>query len=231
MAAKKRLSKSQLRDDKFIDTVAHYAAQLREHQRTLIGGIAVFLIIILAISWGTRYVQQSGEEARVAFSNALGELELAIQDNQPDGYEAVLQSFEAIHSQFSGKKAGKWSQYYTGFCKEQLKNFQGAMDDYDSYLNGGDDEFSLAAEQGRAACLHNLGKTKDAAEALEALADRPDTSVEMARSWLYRASQIYLTGQYFESAQKALTKLDAIGAGPYEIKMKRDLAAIEALRS
>jgi hypothetical protein len=231
VAGKKRLSKSQLRDDKFIDTVAHYAAQLREHQRTLIGGIAVFLVLILAISWGTRYVQQSGEEARVAFSSALGELELAIQDNQPDAYEAVLQSFEAINTQFSGKEAGLWSIYYTGFCKEQLKNFQGGLDDYETYLASGDKEFDLAAEQGRVSCLHSLGKINAAAELLESLADRPDASAEMARSWLYRASQMYLSSHYLENAQNTLDKLEAIGAGPYETKVERDLAAIKALRS
>ena len=78
MVAKKRLSKSQLRDDKFIDTVAHYAGMLREHQRTIIGGLAVLLVLILAISWGTRYVRESDEESRVAFSGALGQLEEAI---------------------------------------------------------------------------------------------------------------------------------------------------------
>jgi tetratricopeptide (TPR) repeat protein len=231
VAAKKRLNKSQLREDKFIDTVAHYAGMLREHQRSIIGGLAVVLILILAVSWGVRYVNESDEESRVAFSGALGELDLAIQDNLPDGYEAALQSFEAIHSQFSGKTAGRWSIYYTGFCKEQLKNFQGALDDFDAYIASGDPEFELAAQQGRASCLHSLGKIRAAAEALETLAERPGSSEDMVRGWLYRASKIYFTGQYFESADNALTKLEAMGAGSYEVKMKRDQAALAALRS
>ncbi len=230
MVAKKRLSKSQLRDDKFIDTVAHYAGVLREHQRSIIGGLAVLLILILAISWGTRYVRESDEESRVAFSSALGELELAIQDNQPAGYETALQSFEAIRSQFGGKEAGQWSLYYTGFCKEQLKDFQGGLNDFETYLASGDSEFELAAEQGRASCMHSLGQTRQAAEVLENLADRPDAGEDMARSWLYRASQIYFTGKYYENAEAALTKLEALGAGPYESKLKRDRAALAALR-
>ncbi len=59
MAAKKRLSKSQLRDDKFIDTVAHYAGMLREHQRSIIGGLAVVLIFILAAPLGVPYASAS----------------------------------------------------------------------------------------------------------------------------------------------------------------------------
>jgi len=53
----------------------------------------------------------------------------------------------------------------------------------------------------------------------------------MVRGWLYRASQIYFTGQYFENAETALAKLEAMGAGTYEAKMKRDQAALAALRS
>jgi len=229
LAAKKRLNKSQIRDDKFIDTVAHYVGQFREHQRSLIGGIAVVLILILAVSWGLRFVRESGEESRIAFSGALGELDLAIQSNEPDGYESALKNFETIRSQYGGKKAGTWALYYRAFCKEQLKDFKGALEDYDAYLAEGDREFALAAEQGKASCLNSMGKVRSAASLLEELAAKPGIGEEMARNWLYRASQIYLNGQYYDNAKEVLVKLQDFGAGSYQIKVKRDLAALQLL--
>lgn len=231
MAAKRRLRRSQIRDDKFIDTVAHYAGQLREHQRSILGGLALVFILILAVSWGVSYLRETDVESRTAFSSALGELELAIQDNQPDGYEAALQSFETLRDRFGGKQAGVWAVYYTGFCKEQLKNYQAAMEDYDAYLaREPDGDFALAAEEGRAACLHSLGKARAAAEAFEELAARAGIGEIHRRQWLYRASQIYLTSQYYDNALTTLEKLDELGAGSYERKVKRDLAALEALQ-
>ena len=80
--------------------------------------------------------------------------------HEPEGYSTALQSFEAIRSQFEGKEAGKWSLYYTGFCKEQLKDYQGAQSDFEAYLDTGDMEFEIAAIQGKAACMHSLVSVK-----------------------------------------------------------------------
>ena len=75
-----------------------------------------------------------------------------------------------------------------------------------------------------------MGKTRQAAEALEALAGRSDASEELIRSWLYRASQIYFTGHYYENAEAALSRLESMGPGVYEGRVKRDRAALAALR-
>jgi len=231
VAAKKRLSKSQIRDDKFIDTVAHYAGMMREHQRSIIGGLLVAVILIVAVSWGVRYVRESDGESRIAFSSALGELETAMQQNMPDGYQAALQSFESVRKEFGSRNTGTWAIYYTGFCKEQLKNFESALADYEAYLDkDSDGDFALAAEEGRASCLNSLGKSRQAAEVFEQLASRKDVSENRARQWLYRASQIYTTAQYYDNARSALKMLDAMGADSYQKRVDRDLAALDAMQ-
>ena len=232
MAAKKRLTKSQLRDDKFIDTVAHYAGILRENLQYFMGGLILILIVVIAVSWGFRHSQGADMESRLAFTQALKGVESALASSAAEDYERVLQDFETIGEQYGSKEVGRWSLYYTGYCREQLMRFPEAQADYEAYLEAdGGGEFALSARQGIASCLYSMNKPRPAAELFEELAGGEKVSDAQRLSWLYRAGRIYLEGQYYEESQRVLEALESEAKGTLLTQVTRDLATLRALRS
>jgi tetratricopeptide (TPR) repeat protein len=233
VAASKRLSKSDLREDKFIDTVARYAAKLREYQNFVLGGLVLLLILVLAVSWGIRYQQGNDAESRQAFSLALKGLEAAMASNADLDYQTSLGEFEAIIEQHGGREVGRWSLYYSGYCSEQLDDFPKAQAQFEAYLeaDGADGEFGLSARRGIAACLEGMNRARPAAEMLEELAAEPGVSEQMSFSWRYKASQMYLNSQYYEDAHRILESLLPEAEGAVRANIERDLEALRVLRS
>lgn len=232
LAAKKRLTKSQIRDDKFVDTIAHYAGNLREYQNYVLGGLALILIVVVAVSWGVRFKQGADSDSRLAFTSALKTLETSMASSEEADYMASLVSFEGVIEDYKSRETGRWAIYYSGYCKEHLNQFPEALKDYEEYLEvDKKGEFIVAARQGIASCMYSMGKPRPAAEILEQLAAGKNVNEVQSKAWLYRASQIYLEGQYYQDAKRVLEDLKPQVKGMVLTKVERDLEALKVLGS
>lgn len=234
MSAAKRLSKKQLRDDKFVDSMMFYGEKLRENQRVLVAGFLVLLIVILGLNWGRNAMRAGNVEAQESFSSALKSLEVAMsaEEFDPKNFDAPRTNFEEILAAHAGKEVGRWSMYYIAFCLEQQADFLVAEAQYNEYLElDAEGEFVLAAKLGIASCNAGVGRYKRQADFLVELSDDEGVEQAQADAWLYQAGQVYMDNGYFDLAREVLDGIKDRAALPLQRRIEQDLEAIGSLGS
>jgi len=230
VSAAKRLSKKQLKDDKFVDLVLHYGDRLREHQRVILGGLLVLLIVVLGASWGRRALESGSSEAQQAYSAALKKLEAAMRVDDPKAYLEAQQSFEAVRASYGRKDVGRWAVYGIAYCKEQMADYQGAEAAFREYLEAQPKgEFALAARLGIASCNGSLGRAKPQADMLVEAAAADGVEQTQADAWLYQAGQIYMDGGYFDLARELFERIQTRVDDPTRLEIEQALKALAAL--
>lgn len=232
MSAAKRLTKKQLKDDKFVDAMLGYGELARKYQRHIFYGLLVIILVILGLTWGANYRRAQGAEAQQAFSAALKTLDTAMASAADTDYAAAQAAFEDVILEHGGRQVGKWSLYFTGFCKERVMDYVEAQADYERYLEEDPrGEFEIPARVGIAVCLGSMGKMKQEADILTELAGREEIGTKQAQAWLYQASQIYLDEGYFSVAKELLERLAADADPTLARKIEQDLEALKSLGS
>jgi hypothetical protein len=230
VSAARRLSKRQLKDDKFVDIVLLYGEKLREHQRLILGGLLALLVLVLALGWGRRALESGSTEAQQAYSAALKELEGAMRVDDPKAYLVAQQSFEAVRASYGRKDVGRWATYAIGYCKAQAADFQGAEAEFRAYLEAQPKgEFALAARLGIASCNGRLGRVKPQADMLVEAAGNEDVDVAQADAWRYQAAQIYMDAGYFDLARQQFEQIEARADEPTRVEIEQALKALAAL--
>lgn len=232
MSAAKRISKKQLKDDKFVDLVLVYGEKLRAHQRLILGGLLVLLLIVLGVNLAQRAQRSGSSEAQQAYSAALKKLELAMRNNDQKGYAEPLQAFQAVRSQYGRKDVGRWAIYGVAYCQEQMGDYQTAETGYREYLDAQPNgEFALAARLGVAACNGSIGRVKPQADMLVEAAESGDVEKAQADAWLYQAAQIYLDAGYFDLARTNFERIKDSVDEPTRLEIEQALKALAALPS
>ncbi|MCP4549137.1 MAG: tetratricopeptide repeat protein [bacterium] len=227
MSAAKRISKKQLKEDKFVETMAEYTEKFREHQRVIISAVVVILVIILGTSWTLNYREALRGEAQAAFTSAVTTLNVALVSGVHEDYETAAAGFEALRSEYQGRQYADWALYFIAFCQERRADYFNAIDSYEQYLAADSDgEFVTSANVGIATCNGGVGRVKPQADMLVELA-RSDVAVDTQnKAWLYRASQIYLDAGYYEEAQTILLELESDADGMMKRKISEDIKAL-----
>lgn len=232
MSAAKRISKKQLKDDKFVDLVLAYGEKLREHQRLILGGILVLLLLVLGGNLAQRALRSGSSEAQQAYSAALKKLELAMRSGDQKGYAEPLQAFKAVSSQHGRKDVGRWAIYGAAYCEEQMGDYQAAESGYREYLEAQPKgEFALAARLGIASCNGSLGRVKPQADMLVEAADSGAAEKAQADAWLYQAAQIYLDAGYFDLAKSTFERIKDSVDDSTRLEIEQALKALAALPS
>jgi hypothetical protein len=232
VSAAKRLSKRQLKDDKFVDLILLYGDKLREHQRLILGGLLALLVLVLAVSWGRRALESGSTEAQQAYSAALKALETAMRADDPKGYLVAQQAFEGVRATYGRKDVGRWAAYGIGYCKAQAGDYQGAETEFRAYLEDQPKgEFALAARLGIASCSGSLGRAKPQAEMLVEAAEDDRVDKAQAAAWRYQAAQIYMDAGYFDLARQLLEALKPEADEATRLEIEQALKALAALPS
>lgn len=230
VSAAKRISKKQLKDDKFVDLVLVYGEKLREHQRLILGGVLVLLLIVLGVNLGQRAMRSGSSEAQQAYSAALKKLELAMRSPDQKAYAEPLQAFKAVRSQFGRKDVGRWAIYGAAYCDEQMGDYQAAETGYREYLEAQPrGEFALAARLGIASCSGSLGRVKPQADMLVEVAESEGVEKGQADAWLYQAAQLYLDAGYFDLAKKTFERVKDSADDATRLEIEQALKALAAL--
>lgn len=205
MSAAKRLSKRQLRDDRFVDAMMGYADRIKERQGLLVGIVVVLLAVILGTTWTRNAIKAGDAEAQQAFSTALKTLETAMTTTDEPKYDDSMMAFEAIRADYGGKDVGKWSLYYIGFCQEAESDYLVAEETYGEYLSiDPEGEFVVAARLGIATCNAGVGRVKRQADFLIELADDGLSDEAQSDAWRFQAAEVYMDNGYFDLAKKTL---------------------------
>ena len=182
-----RLTRKELKKDKFAQEVGQTVEFLGEHRQQLIryGGAALAVIIVLA---GLHYYNKRQHEARqreLYSASQLMNAPISVTPvpgfqtfvNEAEKNQAVTKAFASLASKYSGTDEGTIAQYYLGtFALEQ-----GRVDDATKLLNqvasSGNKDYASVAKLALAEIYGTQGKTSEAEKLLRSLIASPTVLV------------------------------------------------------
>lgn len=156
----RRVKKKELKEDKLVTTFFQARDYYEDHKKNIfrIGGAALLIIIVAVFMVRSK----TGSESQASFE--LGVALLAAQQADP---ARVAESFVQIADRYRGTTAGNEALLYNAQTKHIAGQSEEALEAYENYIKKGHKGKYLypAALAGKAACLEDLNRFKEAAEA------------------------------------------------------------------
>jgi predicted negative regulator of RcsB-dependent stress response len=212
------ITRKELKQDKFAETLAHGAEELASHQRQLwYLGAAVLVVILAVIGWRlwservNAQAQTALDEAMRVFNariRAAGEPEEPGQPSYVDEKNKLTdaaKSFEKVSADFARTKPGRLARYYAGLCYAQLGNYDEAQKWLRMVEGSSDAELAPLARLQLAQVLARMGKGDDAVKLYQQLIAKPSTFVPKAVAMLALAEHYEKTNP--AEATKLYTQL------------------------
>ncbi len=211
---KKRITKRELKEDKFVLYTIKAKDFIESHAKLLIQiGVGVLIVIILV-----SFYVRSKRTASVEANALLGEAQLVMNQGNTDKAQELLQQLATDYEGVTAAGQGTfllaklyWKQ---DDCENATLYFKKYFDEY-----GNDDLLTSGAYAGYADCLLEEGKVQEAAENYEKAAN-VKKNLPLAASYLFSAAQAYqqlenwskvkqLTGEIIENYSDSQYKTQA----------------------
>jgi predicted negative regulator of RcsB-dependent stress response len=216
-----RLTRKELKKDKFAQEVGHTVEFLGEHRKQFIryGGAALAVIIVVA---GLRYYNKRQHEVRQRELYSASQLMNApisvtpvpgVQTfvNEAEKAQAVTKAFTSLASKYSGSDEGNIAQYYLG----TMALAQGRVDEATKLLNqvagSGNQDYASVAKLALAEIYGMQGKTPEAEKLLRPLIASPTVLVSKEQATISLAR--LLASSNPNEARKLLEPLRAAKSG------------------
>lgn len=181
----RKLSKSELREDEFVEWIMQAVEYVKERARLFVGGAVAVIAVIMAI----HYSIESKETNRLKAAALLGDVLMVEQGGEPT--EAIRLA-EELASSYAGTPAAAQGivllahlHYAQGRYAEARTYYQRYLDNYEPL-----DVLAYAAQSGLGACLEAEGQFLAAAEHYEALAAQQAGTIHEAMARM-EAARIY----------------------------------------
>lgn len=124
----KKLTKKQLKEDKFVESIFSLRSSIIQNQKPLaIGGICIVLVILI-IFLSFKIKASKNQEALTLFGKGMMEL-------QSGKYSNAIQNFQKVYENYSGSKSAPKALFFTGNIYYKLGNYKLAIQTYKTYLN------------------------------------------------------------------------------------------------
>lgn len=196
---RRRLSKSELREDEFVEWIMEAVEYVKERARLFGGGAVAVIAVIMAIN----YFIESKEADRLKAAALLGDVLMVEQGGEPT--EAIRYAEELVSS-YAGTTAAAQGivllanlHYAQGRYAEARGYYQSYLDNYEPV-----DVLVHAAQSGLGACLEAEGQLLAAAQHYETYAAQQAGTIREAMARM-EAARIYgLAGE--SDKQQALLK-------------------------
>lgn len=170
MATHKKITKKDLKQDKFLDAEVKLFKYAKYHKNIAIGIIVGIIVILIVIPLFRDYRRNVSEEA----DSRLMQAEFAYLNGD---FQNVYMEFEIIHSNYKKTEAGKKAAYFMAHLM-QLQGRPGeAIKHFEEFLSMHEDPIlTPAALLGIGACRTQLGEIEKAIESYEETVRRfPDS--------------------------------------------------------
>jgi predicted negative regulator of RcsB-dependent stress response len=213
-----RLTRKELKKDKFAQEVGHTVEFLGEHRKqfTRYGGIALALLIVLAgwFYYGKR--QHSARQRELYAATQIMSAPISVTPvpgvlsfvNEAERNKAAVKALTSLASKHSGTDEGGIAQYYLGTAAVN----QGRIDDAARYLaqaaGSGNEAYASLAKLALAEVYGLQGKTSDAEKLLRGLIAKPTVLVPREQATITLARLLVVSNpaearKLFESLQTA----------------------------
>jgi len=182
-----RITRKELKSDKFAQEVGHTVHYLEEHRQQVIryGSIAAGLIVVAFVAW---YVIRSQSEQRQrdlaeAFRVANAAVTDSVSDTvlsfktQAEKDAAVQKQFNEIISKHSGSDQAAIANYMLGVAAADKGKLEEAQKYLKTAADSGKHEYAALAKFSLAEVYASQGKTAEAEKLLRELLNNPATLV------------------------------------------------------
>ena len=182
---RRKLSKSELREDEFVEWIMQAVEYVKERAQLFVGGAVAVIVVIVAIN----YFIESEEANRLKAAALLGDVLMVEQGGEPT--EAVRLAEELVSS-YAGTPAAAQGvvllanlHYAQGRYAEAREYYQRYLDNYEPL-----DVLAYAAQSGLGACLEAEGQLLAAAQHYETYAAQQAGTIREAMARM-EAARIY----------------------------------------
>ena len=182
---RRRLSKSELREDEFVEWIMQAVEYVKERASLFGGGAVAVIVVIMAIN----YFVESKEADRLHAAALLGDVLMVEQGGEPT--EAIRLAEELVSSYAGTPAAAQGTvllanlHYAQGHYAEARTYYQRYLDNYEPV-----DVLAYAAQSGLGACLEAEGQFLAAAQHYEAYAAQQAGTIREAMARM-EAARIY----------------------------------------
>ena len=182
---RRKLSKSELREDEFVEWIMQAVEYVRERARLFASGALAVVAIIVAIN----YFIESQEADRLQAAALLGDVLMVEQGGEPA--EAIRYA-EDLVSSYAGTPAAAQGTVLLANLHYAQGRYAEARGYYQSYLDNYEpvDVLAYAAQSGLGACLEAEGQFLAAAQHYEAYAAQQAGTIREAMARM-EAARIY----------------------------------------
>lgn len=170
MARAERVTRRDLKEDRFIETMAEVYAFLKRNLQLILIAVAAVLVIIIGV--GTyAYIKQKAEtKASIQFGEAMkvfqeAEDDWADQDKMKEAankYKEAREKFKAILRKYKGSSYADKAAFYAAKSSFQLGEYDQALKEFQDLARKSDSPFGLYAQQAIGKCYEQKGDLKGA---------------------------------------------------------------------
>ena len=198
---RQRLTKRQIKEDKFVTFTANAATFIRDNlNRIILGGIlAVVLAVIIAVSVNKQRRSEEDSES------TLAKARIAMPAGGPDEaiglYMTVIEGFEGTPSAAEATVDLGNLYFDRGEYKQAIKYFQTYLDE-----DGDDDTMVYNCASGIAASMEQQGKYHEAAVQYKSFADKSKDSAFAPRA-LIDSARCFVLVDMKDEAQISLKRI------------------------
>jgi TolA-binding protein len=182
----KRISKKELKEDKFVTFTIKAKDYLESNTRTIMWAVIAVVVVIFLASFYVRSKKQANIAANELLGRALFTLNQGKESEAEQQLKELIDNYDGVSA--AGEGCFFLAKYYwqNDDCANAKIYFTKYLDDY-----GNDDLLAAASHAGYADCLLKDGNSREAAENYEKAA-RVNKKSPQAPSYLYSAAKTYL---------------------------------------
>ena len=158
MYGKVKLSKRQIKEDKFTSFMLNAKHQFLENWQFYIIGVVIVVLMIFGAVYYINMLQTQKDEAAGAYSNGVNEY-------RQQNYQLAITSLDAVTKDYSGTKPAIQATYLIGKINLEQRNYPEAIRHFELYIQADKtNEINLAAAfAGIATAYSNQGQFAEAA--------------------------------------------------------------------
>lgn len=217
MAPKQRLTKSQIREDKFVKNLLKAQEYFNEHSTQFIMALAAIVVIAAAVFFLISSGQAKEQEANEILGNATVEF-------RAGNFQMAAIDFQKVIDDFGGTDAAKFASFYLANSYFELKNYDQAGEYYRLHIDKHriDDMLTASAMVGLAHCHRARGEMKEAGDMFyKAYREFPDSYV--SEDCLYFGAESYAMAGEQDLAIELFEMFDSIRGEVQRAKELRQL--------
>ena len=180
-----RLTRHDLKTDRFVESTMELVSTARHHAPTLIFSVIAFIVLLLVVT----YVVKGRKEATIAADRYLSSATASFMNGD---FETARDGLEDISRRFWGTRAAREALFYLGNTYYALNDYDKAESNFERFLRarGGWPLLKASAAMGIANCHEQKQQFLVAAEGYERVADNygdspiaPEALISAARCY------------------------------------------------